>query len=427
MKRPEEYIHALGRFSGAPGLHRIRALLAALGDPQCALRFVHLAGTNGKGSTATMTAEVVRRAGYRVGLFTSPYLVAFEERIRVNGAMIGQDDLARLTARVRDAVSMLSLPEGEHIGEFEFVTAVGMLYFIEQACDLVVLETGLGGEFDATNAIEPPLVAAITSISLDHTAVLGDTVEQIARTKAGIIKRGSAVVCAYGQPDGARREIEAACARVGAPLTIPAPADEVVCTLDGSHFRVGERTYRVSLIGRHQVENALTVLAIVDALRGAGFVLPEDALRDGLAAARIAGRLEIVASAPLTILDGAHNPGGIAALTDTLDTLLGGRRLLLVLGMVRDKAVEPCIAALAVRASAVFACAPDNERALPAEQLAALAARDCAEVHTCASVADAYAAARRQSTEKDCILLCGSLYLVGEAEKIFTARQNTAQ
>ncbi len=427
MERPEDYIHALGRFSGAPGLHRIRALLAALGDPQRALRFVHLAGTNGKGSTAAMTAEIVLRAGYRVGLFTSPYLVAFEERIRVNGEMIGQDDLARLTDRVRAAVSMLSLHEGEHIGEFEFVTAVGMLYFVERACDLVVLETGLGGEFDATNAIDPPLVAAITSISLDHTAVLGDTVEQIARTKAGIIKQGSTVVCAYGQPEGARREIENACKRVGSPLTIPAPATAVVCGLDGSQFHAGEHTYYLSLIGRHQVENALTVLAIVGALRDRGFFLPEDAVRDGLAGTRFAGRLEIVATAPLTLLDGAHNPGGVVALTDAIDTLLDDRRLLLVIGMVRDKAVEPCVAALASRASAVFACAPNNERALPVQQLADLAACHCAEVHTCESVAAAYAAARRNATESDCILLCGSLYLVGEAEKIFAARQKAAQ
>lgn len=427
MERPEDYIHALGRFSGAPGLHRIRALLAALGDPQRALRFVHLAGTNGKGSTAAMTAEIVRRAGYRVGLFTSPYLVVFEERIRVNGKMIGQDDLARLTACVRAAVSMLSLPAGEHIGEFEFVTAVGMLYFVEQGCDLVVLETGLGGEFDATNAIDPPLVAAITSISLDHTAVLGDTVEQIARTKAGIIKQGSTVVCACGQPDGARREIENACKRVGAPLTIPEPATVVVCGLDGSRFRAEERTYRLSLIGRHQVDNALTVLAIVDALRGRGFALSEDAVREGLEGTRFPGRLEVVATAPLTLLDGAHNPGGVVALTDALDTLLDDRRRLLVIGMVRDKAVEPCVAALASRASAVFACAPNNERALPVQQLADLAACHCAEVHTCESVAAAYAAARRNATEKDCILLCGSLYLVGEAEKIFAARQKAAQ
>lgn len=427
MKRPEDYIHALGRFSGAPGLHRIRALLAALGDPQRALRFVHLAGTNGKGSTAAMTAEIVLRAGYRVGLFTSPYLVAFEERIRVNGEMIGQDDLARLTDRVRAAVSMLSLPEGEHIGEFEFVTAVGMLYFVERACDLVVLETGLGGEFDATNAIDPPLVAAITSISLDHTAVLGDTVEQIARTKAGIIKQGSTVVCAYGQPDGARCEIEAVCARVGASLTIPVPATEVECGLDGSHFCAAGHTYRLSLIGRHQVDNALTVLAIVGALRDRGFFLPEDAVRDGLAGTRFAGRLERVSTAPLTLLDGAHNPGGVAALTDTLDTLIGKRRLLLVMGMVRDKAVESCVAALATRATAFFACAPNNERALPADALAALAARDCTEVHVCESVAHAYTAARRNATESDCILICGSLYLVGEAEKIFTTRQNMAQ
>ena len=196
---PVERIHALGRFSGKPGLHRMRALCNALGNPQDQLKFIHLAGTNGKGSTATMLASALEKSGYRTGLYTSPYLITFHERIRINGSMISDNDLSQLFQTVQDAANRISLPAGEHIGEFEFVTAMAFLYFLEQACDIVVLECGLGGEYDATNIIAPPEAAIITSISLDHIGVLGHTVEEIARTKAGIFKPGSIHIAACDQ------------------------------------------------------------------------------------------------------------------------------------------------------------------------------------------------------------------------------------
>ena len=211
-----EYIHSLGRFSGKPGLHRIRALCAALGDPQDRLRFVHLAGTNGKGSTASMIASALQAAGFRTGLYTSPYLIQFYERIRVDGAMISDDDLTRLSERVTVACESLTLPDGESIGEFEFTTALAFLYFAEQECDIVVLETGLGGRCDATNVILKTEVCVITPISLDHTAVLGSTTAVIAGEKAGIIKPGSAVVCADGQPNDVQAVMRRACSAAGA-------------------------------------------------------------------------------------------------------------------------------------------------------------------------------------------------------------------
>ena len=270
-----DYIHSLGRFSGKPGLHRIRALCAALGDPQDGLHFVHLAGTNGKGSTACMTASVLQTAGYRVGLYTSPYLVQFYERIRVDGAMIPDADLTRLAERVAVACESLALPEGESIGEFEFTTALAFLYFAEQGCDIVVLETGLGGRCDATNVIRANEVTVITPISRDHMAVLGDTVAEIAGEKAAIIKPASAVVCADGQPEEARVVIRHVCESRGAVWYDGAQEYRLLrCDIEGSAFVYEGQGYTIAMPGRHQLQNAMTTLRTVSALRERGWSIP---------------------------------------------------------------------------------------------------------------------------------------------------------
>lgn len=263
-----QYIHSLGRFSGKPGLHRIRALCAALGDPQDRLRFVHIAGTNGKGSTACMTASALQAAGLRVGLYTSPYLVQFYERIRVDGAMIPDADLTRLAERVAVACESLTLPEGESVGEFEFTTALAFLYFVEQECDIVVLETGLGGRCDATNVVQNTDVTVITPISLDHMAVLGDTVAEIAGEKAAIIKPASAVVCADGQAQEALVVIRHACEARGAVwYTGTLDYRLLRCDMEGSAFVYEGQGYTVAMPGRHQLQNAVTTLRTLSALR----------------------------------------------------------------------------------------------------------------------------------------------------------------
>ena len=313
-KTAVEYIHSLGRFSGRPGLHRIRALCKALGDPQDRLRFVHLAGTNGKGSTATMIASALQAAGLRTGLYTSPYLVQFYERIRIDGSMISSDDLAHFSERVAVACESLTLPEGETIGEFEFTTAVAFLYFVEQGCDIVVLETGLGGRCDATNVIRSPEVCVITPISLDHMAVLGDTVAEIAGEKAGIIKPGADVVCANGQEEDALAVLRHVTASQGAVWHESADTLRVLrCDLNGSAFVCDGQGYTIAMPGRHQLQNASTALRTLDALRLRGWDIPIEAAVRGLARARIAGRLERVVDAPLVLLDGAHNAAGKCA------------------------------------------------------------------------------------------------------------------
>ena len=424
-----DYIHSLGRFSGKPGLHRIRALCAALGDPQDRLQFVHIAGTNGKGSTACMAASVLQAAGCRVGLYTSPYLMQFYERIRVDGAMIPDADLTRLAERVAVACESLALPEGESIGEFEFTTALAFLYFVEQRCDIVVLETGLGGRCDATNVVRNTEVTVITPISRDHMAVLGDTVAEIAGEKAAIIKPASAVVCADGQPEEARVVIQHTCEARGA-IWYTGTLDYRLlrCDLDGSAFVYEGQGYTIAMPGRHQLQNAVTTLRTVSALRERGWDIPVEAAVRGLARARMPGRLERLAEQPLVLLDGAHNAAGVEALCRAVDELLKMRRLHVVMGMVRDKEYEYCVREMARRADVFYACAPEaDDRAVNGHTIAALAEQDCAEVYDCSSAAQALALALGKAGPKDCVLVCGSLFLIGETEKILKARQKMAE
>ncbi len=409
-----ERIHARGRFSGKAGLHRIRALCDALGNPQRKLKFVHIAGTNGKGSTAAMLAAIFQQAGYRTGLYTSPYLVTFHERIQVDGCMIAGADLERLAARVEAVADMLTLPEGEHIGEFEFVTALGFLYFAEQACDIVILETGLGGRYDATNVIDAPEAAIITSISFDHTAVLGNTLEEIAYTKAGIFKPGSAAVCAPGQPAGAEKTIVQVCPDV----QIPPQAEQVHSDWNGVDFTWQGSTYHVSLIGLHQVQNACTVLQAVRALQARGWVLTEEHIKAGLWNAKIPGRMQILRQNPTVLVDGGHNVDGVKAICSTIQSLPRRGKLHLVLGMVADKDVKACARQLAALTDSIFVTQPQNERALAAEELAKYL--PSAEVRGVFSdSAAAFHAALDAARMEDLVFICGSLYLVGEAEKFF--------
>ncbi|HIY39302.1 MAG TPA: bifunctional folylpolyglutamate synthase/dihydrofolate synthase [Candidatus Agathobaculum merdigallinarum] len=424
-----DYIQSLGRFSGAPGLHRIYALCAALGDPQDGLRFVHIAGTNGKGSTACMIASALQAAGYRVGLYTSPYLIRFHERIRVDGLTIPDADLNRLAERVAVACESLSLPEGESVGAFEFTTALAFLYFAEQACDLVVLETGLGGRCDATNVVKTTEVSVITPISRDHTAVLGDTVAEIAREKAAIIKPASAVVCADGQPEEAREVVRRACEACGAIWYSGTREYHLLrCGIDGSAFVYEGQGYTLAMPGRHQLQNAMTALRSLSALRERGWEIPTEAAVRGLARARMQGRLERLSEQPLILLDGAHNAAGISALCRAVDEMLKMRRLHVVMGMVRDKEYEVCVREIARRADVFYACAPEaDDRAVNEHTIAALAEQSCSEVYDCRTAEQALGLALRSAGQQDCILVCGSLYLIGEAEKILRSRQKTAE
>ncbi len=417
-----QYIHSTPNFARSAGLHRIRGLLERLGNPQRQLRFVHLAGTNGKGSTAAMVAQVLQTAGYRTGLYTSPYLQRFHERIRLNGAEIPDHALSAITEQVRQAVECLTAEGVESPNEFELVTAIGLCYYAQQRADIVVLEVGLGGRYDATNVIDAPLACGITSISLDHTAVLGDTVEAIAQEKVGIIKGGSICVLAPGQQEAVRSLVRRTCADCSVPLLESSREGIFVLSADreGLHFLRMGRRYRLPLLGAHQRDNLCTALDLIEALRLQGVEIPESAVEEGLAQVRWPGRMELLHGGTI-LLDCCHNPDGIAALCRGLDAIFPQVPILTVMGMLRDKDYTTGIGMLARRSRAFFAVSPPSPRALAPEEIAAAAAQNCREVRPCATLQEALAAARQERREGELVVICGSIPLVGAARELLVA------
>lgn len=416
-------IHAHGRFSGTPCLGRMRALLAAVGNPQKKLKFVHIAGTNGKGSTAVLSASALQHSGYKTGLFTSPFVMDFCERICINGKTIPQNDLCRIAAKVLEVEQHLQLPVGESIGEFEFTTACAMLYFAEQECDIVVLEVGLGGRYDATNVIDAPEVTVMAHVALDHMAVLGNTVEEIAADKSHVIKNGSVLVNYPKQKVSVDEILRKRCYDVSAAY-VKAPVPEVGdCTLTGTDCVIGSKLFHLRLIGRHQADNAATAYAALQILRDKGWNIPDDAITAGFAEAVIPARQEIIQTEPLLMIDGAHNVDGVTALCETLDCMLPAGGISLVLGMVSDKQYESCIRMLVRRADAVYAVQPEGPRALPSRDLASMIREfsPYTNVFDCGDIASALKRALRSAEEEDAVIVCGSLYVAGEAKNTLKA------
>ena len=407
-----EYIHSLKQFGVKPGLERIGRLTAALGNPQRGLKCVHVAGTNGKGSTATMLANVLRCAGYKTGLFISPYILDFRERMQINGEMISQEDLCDVMSRVRAAMEKL---EGEAPNEFEAITAAGLLWFGEQQCDIVVLEVGLGGRYDATNIIPPPLAAVITSIDLDHTHILGDSVEVIAAEKCGIIKPHTPVVCYPDQNPDALGVIMEECALQGATLHMAnlKGAEVLECGMEGSRIRWEEQELYIPLIGHHQIANTLTVLEAVKVLRQRWVNIPDAAVLQGIAQTRFPARLEILSKEPLVIVDGAHNPSGAAALANALQ-LMKGRPVTALCGMLADKDWAASVELVLKNCSRMVAVEPRNPRALAPQLLAAEGAKYC-PAQTAQSLKEGWQMAKEYG---DPVLVWGSLYLAADLRSI---------
>lgn len=419
------YIHSIPRFPPKPGLSRMTALMARLGNPQNLLRFVHIAGTNGKGSTAAMAAAVLSAAGYRTGLFTSPYLEDFRERITVGGAPISPAALSALTEKVKaQAVAMEAAGEGAPTA-FEVVAAVGFLYFWERRCAFVVLETGLGGRFDATNVIPSPPAAAITSISRDHTGILGDTLEAIAAEKCGILKPGGRAVTAPGQTAGVLSVIRAHCRGLGIPLLEPErpSLSQVKTGLWGASFPFGGETYTIPLLGLHQVDNALAALGLMEQLRAVGVSVPRAAEREGLAGVRWPGRLELLCRAPFILLDTAHNPGGVISLCEALDRYFPGAAPVTVMGMLADKEYALCAAEVARRSRTFLAVSPPGmPRALSAGDFAASARPFCSDVRGVENLAEAIETGLALTGDDGLLLVCGSIPLAGAARRLLRSR-----
>lgn len=420
-----EYIHSFVRFTPVRGHHRLRTLLEKLGNPQAKLRFVHITGTNGKGSAAVMTESILRAAGVKTGLFISPFVLDFRERIQTEGHWISKRDLVEGVETIRP-FAMEQNATGDALNEFEIVTALGLWYFARQGCEIVCLEAGIGGENDSTNVIGTPLVSVIMKVSLDHIGVLGHTVEEIAREKAGIIKPCGITVTYPEQEDGALAVLMEACARRGNTLLIPNAAGVQVqeSKLFGTRFCYGNHTCTVPFAGAHQVNNALTVLEIINALEQQGIQIPEEAVQKGMAAARFPARFEVLGEHPTIILDGAHNPDGMAALARTAKDC-GLSRPVAILGMMRDKQVEQAVEKIAPLCKAVFTLTVDSPRAMSAKELKDIVSRDCPDVRPCKSPEQAFSLAKERAGKNGSILICGSLYLASEMRKLLCPEWET--
>lgn len=419
-----EYIHSQKRFGPKPGLERIQKLLCLLGNPQERLRFVHVAGTNGKGSTTVMTASVLQEAGYKTGVFISPYVLDFRERIQVDREMIPEGDLVWLVERVRPLVEQMRA-DGEIVAEFELVTALAMCYFEQQRCDIVCLEVGIGGRFDSTNVIAPPLAAVIAAVSLDHTQILGDTVEQIAAEKAGIIKRNIDVVCYAKQDPEVLAVLMQRCAETGSRLILPSAGSAEIKSLTafGSDFAYGGEEYHIRLAGEHQVYNALSAIETIRVLQNKGFAVREEQLKNGLASAGFPARFEVLHEHPMIILDGAHNPGGARVLAAALRSL-GRGKIAAVIGMLAEKEAAALLGEIGPLCARLVAVDIDSPRALGRDALCTEASAYCADCRSAPDYAGAIRLAAEAVGEDGVVIICGSLYLAADIREIALAYKN---
>ncbi len=408
-----EYIHSICWTFTKPGLERISALCEKLGNPQDELKFVHVAGTNGKGSFCSMLDSVLRHAGYRTGLFTSPYIKVFNERMQFCGENIADDELAEITEYVRPfADSMEDKPT-----EFELITAIGFEYFKRKKCNVVILEAGMGGRLDSTNIIKSSLLSVITGISLDHTAFLGDTVEKIAAEKAGIIKENGSVLFG-GNSKSVEEVIKAKAVEMNADYHFADKSGlEIVDSdLSGSTFNyLGFKNIKLPLLGLYQPWNAANVLCALKILKSKGFTVPEEAVREGLLAARWPARFEIISHDPLIIFDGAHNPEGIETAVASIKRYFGDKKVCILTGVMKDKDYNYIAGKFAEISDRAFTITPQNPRALPADEYAKVLEGVGISATSYSSVANALDEAKQYAKSSDTALLClGSLYMYCE-------------
>ena len=404
-----DYIHKINWTFCKPGLDRIEKLCDALGNPERHLKFVHVAGTNGKGSFCSMLSSVLTSARYKVGLYTSPFIYRFNERMRINGEDIPDERLAEITARVKPiADSMTDKPT-----EFELITAIAFLYFFEENCDVVVLECGMGGRLDSTNVINTPLLSVITGISLDHTAFLGDTVEKIAFEKAGIIKENVPVL--WGGEDKACEDVIRKVAdERGAKFNITDYKKLSVKSADlsGSIIDFGDFcNVKLPLLGLYQPRNAASVLSAVSILREGGMNIPDSAVYEGIGQARWRARFEIIGNDPTVIFDGAHNPEGIAAAVKSIKHYFKDQKIVVLTGVLSDKDYRAIAKDLSCVSEYAFTITPDNKRALSAAEYAGVLSEYGIEATPTGSVSEALRLGKEKAKELNTALCClGSLY-----------------
>lgn len=412
-----EYIHSLEKFGINPGLERIELLCEKLGNPQKGMKFFHVAGTNGKGSTSTVIFKILQSAGYNVGLYTSPYVIEFRERIQFNGEMIEYDELAFCVSILRDIIES----EGIIVTEFEAITAAAFLYFQRKKCDYVVLEVGLGGRFDATNIIDFPVCSTIASISLDHTSILGDTIEKIAFEKCGIIKSNSMVVSYPFQEKSALGVIRETCESKNVPLIIP-DADSLQIknvSVSGTDACYKGIDFHLRLPGRHMVYNCITAIeTVLSALPD----IDKRFISEGIGNTVMPARTELFSLNPVVILDGGHNEGCANALRDYVTSCLGGRKIRMVSSIMADKDYDRYLSIVLPLADEFIATNAVISRVLPANELAVSAKKYCDKVKCIPDSKQAVSDALDSAEDDSAVVICGSFYLAGEIRNLLKER-----
>ena len=428
MNKAIEKIHEFERFGSILGLERMTNLLELLGNPQDELKVIHVAGTNGKGSTCRYMYSILQQAGYKTGLYTSPFLEKFNERIEFNGEMISDEDLSVYTDRVLAEVKNMTDKGLESPTEFEVVTAIAFLYFKEKACDYVILEVGLGGSGDSTNVCKKPLVTAITSVSFDHMDRLGNTIEEIAKEKAGIIKDGCPVVTSC-QDEAALGVIKAIAEEHGCQHIQTKDVEISISKegLSGYQFdaRLLEKDYgklEISMTGRHQIDNAVCALTVLKVLEQQdNLKIADEDLYLGLKKARQHGRFEVMTEldeSPVIIIDGAHNIDGATALRKSMESLCQGKKVLMAIGMLADKDVNGIIGEFTKITKDFVITEPENPRKLEASKLAVLLENEGCTCHVMPNPEDACQKVNEIKGQYDVVLFAGSLYLIGKIRSI---------
>lgn len=419
-------IHEFNRFGMVLGLDRMEELLRRLGNPQDDLKVIHVAGTNGKGSVSKYLEEGLSACGYKMGLYTSPYIETFNERIRYDGADISDEDLEYYGQKVVSAAEAMVADGLDSPTEFEVVTAIAFLYFADRQADITILEVGLGGIGDSTNVVKSPLASVITSISYDHMAQLGSSLAEIAVNKAGIIKTGCPVIANVPQRDAAKiiaRKAYAMGSRLYDISGIRAAVSDETPFSQKMSMELYEKSYsdvEISMVGRHQAENLKTALATLEILRKSGAVkLDREALYEGLKRARQPGRFEVISEDPLVIIDGAHNEAGAQALQETMAQHFAGKKILLVAGILADKEIDSIVKFLTKITDHIIVTEPDNPRKLAAEKLAGHVADFGVVAEAVPDVEAAVHRAKELADGYDVILFAGSLYLIGDVRRLW--------
>lgn len=420
-----QFIHESHKFGMRLGLDNIKKLLELLGNPQNNLKIIHVAGTNGKGSTCSFISSILKESGYKVGLYTSPFLETFTERIRVNGENISEEEVGKIVSLIKEKIEIMVSEGYSYPTEFEIVTAMAFYYYNQEKVDFVALEVGLGGRYDATNVIDKPVVSAITSISLDHTGILGDTLAKIAFEKGGIIKEDCPTIV-YPQQEEASEVIKNICAEKKSKYiecdfkNIEIKSSNINsqiynCNINGKELRDLE----IKLIGDHQIKNSIVALNVIEYLNDIKITnISEENIRKGLLETKWPGRIEKISENPMFIIDGAHNEEGAKSLANSIDKYFENKNKILVIGMLEDKDIESVLDLLIPKFNKVITTTPDNPRAIDANKLKEKIERYNIEVTCKPNIKEAVGYALEISNKDDVIISAGSLYMIGNVRTI---------